>query len=71
MKYITPLSDNEKISQVALGCMRIADMTDGELSVLEEALTSVPKKAQTMSAPFSFSAGSFFIKARSLLLAKD
>ena len=31
MKYITPLSENEKISQVALGCMRISDKTDKEM----------------------------------------
>lgn len=31
MKYITPISKNEKFSQVALGCMRIADKTDKEM----------------------------------------
>lgn len=31
MKYITPLSENETISQVALGCMRISDKTDKEM----------------------------------------
>ena len=33
MKYITPLSENEKISQVALGCMRISDKTDKEMDL--------------------------------------
>lgn len=33
MKYITPLSENEKISQVALGCMRISDKSDKEMDL--------------------------------------
>lgn len=33
MKYITPLSENEKVSQVALGCMRISDKTDKEMDL--------------------------------------
>ena len=33
MKYITPFSENEKISQVALGCMRIADKSDKEMDL--------------------------------------
>ena len=31
MKYITPFTPDEKISQVALGCMRIGDKTDKEM----------------------------------------
>ncbi len=30
MKYIKPFGDNKQVSQVALGCMRIADMSDSQ-----------------------------------------